>query len=529
MLRRAFLAALPAAASAAEPRVPVHGVFEHAIDDGPRDPSTIVKVEIRGPSGAHHLLAFWDGGATWKFRFCPPRPGRYTFHIDMSPHSGSFRASGQAGKTDLDRHGPPVLSASRRHFCHPDGKPWFFLSDTAWNGALLSTKDEWEDYLKARAAQRFTAVQFVTTQWRAGRRDENGRVAFKVEQGRLTLDPAFFQRMDERVAAIRRHGLVPVPVMLWALTSRDKESPGATLDTALAIQLARYINARYAAFGAMWFLGGDGNYRGPNADRWKQIGRAVFPPDLDRRPVSLHPGGRQDPWPALKDEPWLDFLAYQSGHGDSPAKWRWQIEKGLAEGWRLDPPRPVLDAEPDYEGHVAYDSRQVISDSTVRRAVYSSLCAAPPAGVTYGAHGVWFWSRKAEVPLDHQGSGVALPWRDCLAYPGAAQMQILRSLFDRFPWWTLQPDLHMAAAHKPDAQFSNPIQCLRATGGKTALVYLPANPSFQLDLSAFPGKLKVEWLDPRTGAVTPGSPAPAQARVAFNTPGPGDWLLLLRA
>lgn len=528
MRRRSFLLALPACA-AAEPRVPVHGLFEHIIHDGPRDPSAIVRVEIRGPSGAHRLLAFWDGGATWKFRFSPPRPGRYTFHIDMSPHAGSFRASATAGSTELDRNGPPVLSSNRRHFCHPGGKPWFFLSDTAWNGALLSTRDEWADYLKARAAQRFTAVQFVTTQWRAGRRDENGRIAFQVEHGRLSLDPAFFQRLDERVAAIRRHGLIPVPVMLWALTSRDKESPGATLDTPLAIQLARYLNARYAAYGALWFLGGDGNYRGPNAARWPEIGRAVFPPDLDRRPVSLHPGGLQDPWPALKDEPWLDFLSYQSGHGDSPAKWRWQVEKGLAEGARLSPVRPVLDAEPDYEGHIAYNSKQVITDSTVRRAVYSSLLSAPPAGITYGAHGVWFWSRKADVPLDHPASGVALPWRECLAYPGAAQMKLLRDLFDRFPWWTLRPDLKMAAAHTPDPQFSNPIQCLRSEDGRTALVYFPANPSFHLDLSAFPSRLKAHWLDPRTGAATPaGAHKPAPA-VEFNTPAPGDWLLLLRA
>ena len=56
--------------------------------------------------------------------------------------------------------------------------------------------------------------------------------------GTIGTPVAFFERMDERFAALRRHGLVPVPVMLWALTSRDKESPGETLDTPLAIELA---------------------------------------------------------------------------------------------------------------------------------------------------------------------------------------------------------------------------------------------------------------------------------------------------
>lgn len=528
MLRRSFLLTLPAAA-AAEPAVPVHGLFEHTVNDGPRDPSATVKVEIRGPKSSHAIHAFWDVGTTWKFRFSPPHPGRYTFHIDMSPHSGAFRASGRGGSTELDRHGPPVLSPNRRYFTHADGKPWFFLSDTAWNGALFATEVEWEQYLKTRVAQRFTAIQFVTTQWRAGRRDVNGNVAFRVENGRLVLIPAFFQRLDQRVAAIRRHGLVPLPVMLWALTSRDKESPGVSLTTPLAAQLATYINARYAAYSTLWFLGGDGNYEGANAQRWRDIGRAVFPPNLDRRPVSLHPGGMRDPWPGLKDEPWLDFLTYQSGHGDSPAKWRWQAEQGLANGARLTPTRPVLDAEPDYEGHVAYNSKQVITDAVVRRAVYSSLFSAPPAGITYGAHGVWFWSRKAEVPLDHPGSGVALPWSQCLAYPGAQQMKVLRDLFDRIPWHTLRPDPKPAAAHKPDAQYSNPIQTLRSEDGKLALVYLPNNPSFQLDLSQFKGALKAEWLDPRTGAATPAGKHKPVSAAEFKTPGPGDWLLLLRA
>lgn len=471
---------------------------------------------------------FWDGGRTWRFRFSPPAEGRYRFHIEMSPHSGSFECGGKGGETALDRHGLPVVGRDRRRFAHTDGTPWFFLADTAWNGALMATREEWDEYLRARAAQRFTAVQFVMTQWRAGRADEQGRVAFRVSQGKLVFDTAFFKRMDERVAAIRRHGLAPVPVMLWALTSRDKESPGETLDTRLAIELGRYLNARYSAYGALWFLGGDGDYRGGNAERWKQIGRVVFQEGFERRPVSLHPRGMQDPWPGLKDERWLDFLTYQSGHGDSAVKWRWQVEKGLAEGWKLEPARPVVDGEPDYEGHVAYNSRQVITDAVARRAVYTSLFAAPPAGVTYGAHGVWFWSRKAEVPLDHPGTGVALPWKDCLNYAGAAQMKVMRDLMDRVAWWRMRPDARPAAAQTPDATYSNVMQCLKSEDGRSALVYAPNNASFRLDLGGFGGKLQAVWLDPRTGAETKAGKVAATAGVEFRPPGAGDWLLWLR-
>jgi hypothetical protein len=76
----------------------------------------------------------------------------------------------------------------------------------------------------------------------------------------------------------------------------------------------------------------------------------------------------------------------------------------------------------------------------VRRAAYYSLLAGPPAGVSYCAHGIWFWSRKAEVPLDHPRRGVADPWSACLNYPGAQQMKVLRSIFDSIEWWRLRPD-----------------------------------------------------------------------------------------
>ncbi|MBI5086640.1 MAG: DUF4038 domain-containing protein [Acidobacteria bacterium] len=522
--------ALPLAAGPVSD-VPIYGRFgqgvhaRRAYADPLRDVQA--RVEFTAPSGSRHtVLAYWSGGSTWSVNFSPDRKGNWAYKWfsndpELDRLAGSFQVVANPGKTELDRHGPPRLSPDRRHFVHADGKPWFWLADTAWNGALLADQFEWDEYLKTRAAQRFTAVQFVITQWRAGRADEKGRAAFRVENGRLSIDPEFFLRMDHFVQAVRRHGLAPVPVMLWALTSKDGESPGETLSTAQAIELARYINARYAAYGSMWLLGGDGDYRGDKANRWKEIGRAVFPPGLDRRPVSLHPRGMQDPWPGLLDEPWLDFLVYQSGHGDNEAKWRWHREHGLAEGWKYEPPRPVIDGEPDYEGHIAYHSRQVINDATVRRAVYSSLFAAPPAGVTYGAHGVWFWARKPVIPLDHAATGVAQPWKECLAYPGAAQMKLMRDLFDRVAWWTLRPDGSLTAAS------DSPVQALRSRDGRVALIYVPGGAAVQLALSGFGAVARAEWLNPRTGESIKADRAALAGDGGLRPPSPEDWLLLL--
>ncbi|MBE0657864.1 MAG: DUF4038 domain-containing protein, partial [Bryobacteraceae bacterium] len=296
MTRRLPLVLLSLAALAqTQPQAPQFGTFEQVLTAAkpPADPlSARVRVTFTTRDSTETVEAFWDGAANWKVRYSPMKLGDYTFtvsspDVDLDPKSGAFTSVANRGTTALDRHGPPIVSPNHRHFVHASGaQPWFFLADTAWNGPMLATAGEWDDYLAARVKQHFTAVQFVTTQWRAAYADEQGRTAFQILDSRLVIDPVFFRRLDQRVAAIRRAGLVPVPVMLWALTSKAGESPGETLSVPFAATLARYIQARYHAYGSLWFLGGDGDYRDEKAARWKEIGRAVFPPELARRPVT---------------------------------------------------------------------------------------------------------------------------------------------------------------------------------------------------------------------------------------------------
>ncbi|MGH9723269.1 MAG: DUF4038 domain-containing protein [Bryobacteraceae bacterium] len=492
-----------------------------------------VRVEFTGPGGVRDSApAFWDGGRDWIVRYMPERAGEWKYRVQsadagLARAAGAFKAGAYRGDNALYRHGPVRVAADRRHFEHADGTPWFWLACTGWNSALQSTPDEWRDYLNDRASKRFTAIQFVMTQWRAGRRDEQGRVAFRLTGGRLEIDPAFFRRMDERFDTLNSRGLAGVPVLLWALTSKDNESPGAALSTAQAIALARYMVARYGAHHVLWLLGGDGDYSGSNLERWKTIGRGVFPASPSRRPVSLHPGGMRNPWRDYLDESWLDYFVFQSGHGSDARKWKWNATEGGGEGWKFEPPRPVLDGEPNYEGHLSYQSRTVIDDAAVRRAVYYSLLAAPPAGVTYGAHGIWYWSRKAEVPLDHPRTGVALPWRECLNYPGALQMRVMRDVFDSVEWWKLRPDRTLLAEDPPDPTFVAYPMPARSTDGRFALIYLPANPNVRLNLAGFRRAVASTWIDPRTGERKRAGDLKPETGVEARAPGPGDWILLL--
>src|SRR3712207_7902372 len=47
----------------------------------------------------------------------------------------------------------------------------------------------------------------------------------------------------------------------------------------------------------------------------------------EHAPVTLHPGGQQWPYDAFREEGWLGYLGYQSGHGDGDEAWRWTDRK----------------------------------------------------------------------------------------------------------------------------------------------------------------------------------------------------------
>ncbi len=518
-----------------------HGRFEYSFQssvdyDNPVQDAELT-VEFVGPGGVtEEVLGFWDGGRTWKVRFSPDLAGPWSFQsrcsnpADRGLHrqGGSFRVSEYEGSNELYLHGAPRLSANRRYLVIGQDRPWFWLACTAWNGALKSTEEEWRRYIADRVEKKFTAVQFVTTQWRAAYEDEAGQVAF-TGTDRIAINPKFYQRLDKKFDALNDAGLVAAPVLLWALTSKRQESPGETLPDDQAALLAKYMAARYGAHAVIWILGGDGDYRGEKAERWKKIGRAVFPPQRRRRLVGMHPRGMQDPWAAFADEEWLDLLLYQTGHGGNAAKWEWNARHGPADGWRLEPPRPVIDAEPNYEGHPNYHTKEIITETEVRRAAYYSLLSAPPAGVSYGAHGIWPWHRKLETPLNHERAGLAEPWTRCLSYPGGEQMKILREFFESIEWWKLRPDRSLLAEEPAEPDYRAYPMPARSADGRFAVVYLPNNPTGRLNLSGFAGGVTGTWIDPRNGQrIGAGQWAPSPS-VEWRIPFGGDWLLLLRA
>jgi hypothetical protein len=318
-----------------------------------------LQVELTAPSGRRFAVdAFWDGDRIWRARVRPDETGPWRWRTlasdrddpGLHDRAGAFDCVLYDGPNPVFRHGPVRVSDDGHSLAHADGTPFFWLGDTVWNGLIRSRADNWDTYLSTRRAQGFSVVQFFSTHWRALAADPEGQVSYR-EDGQFTVEPAFYQRLDPKVAAITGHGLLASAIVVLALYD---EEPGWVWPVEQVIRFARWLRARWGAYHVAWSLGGDGDFRGERAARWKQIGAAVYAEP--REPlVTMHPRGWNWVGDEFRDQSWLTFSIYQSGHSDDEGKVRWLPEGPHTVDWLRVPPRPIINIEPNYEDHPSYD------------------------------------------------------------------------------------------------------------------------------------------------------------------------------
>ena len=407
-------------------------------------------VTFTGPKGNKYIRrGFWDGPRQWKVRFQPDTTGAWSYLTEVVGEVQPKELHGIESQIDvvayegdnpLFKHGKLEVSANGRYFQHADGTPFFWIGDTNWSGPHKATLGDWATYLTTRKEQGFNIIQVMMTNSLAFAANADGRQAY-VGSDHIQIEPLFFQFLDKRLEMINQHGLVDAGALIWSATWNQIAAhlnPGQALTENEIILLARYLMARYEAYHTVCFLGGDENYSGQKAERWKRIGREVFdiyPESL----VSMHPTGKTWVGTEFEEEKWFKFHAYQSGHWTDDASTQWIQNGPPAEAWQQLSSRPVLNVEPGYEGHVRLNTDQRWTDDDVRSRLYWSLLVSPTAGVTYGGHGVWSWETTRALPVNHTHALEAQPWSEAIHLPGANQIRHLKKIFTSFKWWTLLP------------------------------------------------------------------------------------------
>ena len=488
------------------------------------------EVTFTSPSGTKKTInGFWDGGVTWKARFMPYETGKWTFEtISSDPKNnglngqkGSFICKSGNDQKDIYKHGPIINPPGTYYLTHHDGTPFFWLACTAWNGALKSTDQEWDQYLQQRVDNTYNTIQLVTTQWRGCDKSSEGLVAFE-GSGRIRVNPDFFRLIDRKIDRVNEFGLVAAPVVLWTLQSgKGRElSPGYYLPDDQAVLLAKYIVARYGANHVAWFLGGDGNYTGSYEQRWKTIGRAVFD-GKHQGIVSHHPQGRSWIGEIYKDEPWLNIIGYQSSHSNAEGTVNWITKGPMSQMWAQLPARPLINLEPNYE-----EIRKEFTDKDVRNASYWSLFATPIAGITYGANGIWPWLREGEKILNHSDAPWTSTWNVGINLPGSIQIGYLGQFIRKFEWWKFYPAQDLLLDQPGDKIFNQFVSVVKTTDNKTILAYIPVKMTVKLKRPS--DKLyAARWFNPVKNEYSDGTFFEEGSIITLTSEADNDMILIL--
>lgn len=436
------------------------------------------------PTGkTHEVYGFWDGGTLWKVRFMPDELGEWSWvssctdekNTGLHSKKGSFECIPNNSDLGIYKHGEIKHIPGKYHLSYDDGTPYFWVACTAWNGALKSTDEEWEEYLTHRKEHNYNIIQLVTTQWRGCDKSADGLTAYE-GSGEITINPEFFKRIDQKIDEVNSYGMVVSPVILWALHKGQGRylSPGYHLPHEEAVILAKYIVARYQGNHVIWTLGGDGKYYDDLEARWKQIGREVFN-DIDHAPATLHPHGSSYVGRTYEDEEWYNLMGYQSSHNNGEWVVNW-INKGpMTNDWDKMKPMPYINMEPNYE-----EIRFEIDAEDVRNASWWSIFATPIAGITYGANGIWPWLREGEKILNHRDAPGTSTWRKSIDFPGSNQIGYLSTFIQKTDWWNYYPAKELLVSQPGDEIYNAFVSVVSQEDKTSIMAYFPKKASIQL-------------------------------------------------
>lgn len=424
------------------------------------------------------------------------------------------------------------VSENKRFLVRDDGRPFFWLADTAWELFHRLNREDADRYLRNRAALKFTVIQAVALAEFDGLTAPNAYGQTPLRNNDPTQpNDAYFAHVDWIVARANALGLYIGLLPTWGDKWNKKWGTGPEIFTpANAEQYGEWLGRRYRDAGIVWILGGD---RPIETDTHREIVRAmargVRRGDEGAHLITLHPPGGQGSSTWFHEETWLDFNMRQNGHGPEFTG-RYELTRA---DYDRTPIKPVVDGEPIYEDHpVSFDARKLGHSiaSDVRRALYWDLFSGA-FGHTYGHHAVWQMWTPAREPINNP----LLPWTDAIEQPGAAQMQHARALLESRPFLTRIPGDDVIVAGRVPTSVPGAgryrFVATRDGDGTYAMVYAPIGRSFTVRMSVINGRsVRAWWFNPRDGRATSIGTFTNVGDREFSPPDRGemiDWVLVL--
>ena len=430
------------------------------------------------------------------------------------------------------------VSDNSRYLQTEDGKPFFWLGDTAWELFHRLDREDAIRYLDNRAANGYTVIQTVALAEFEGLRTPN-------PYGHLPLidnDPTkpavkegpnndYWDHVDFIVTEANKRGMYIGFLPTWGDKWNKKWGEGPEIFTpANAAVYGEWVGKRYQNAGVVWILGGDRPIENDvHKDIIRSMASGVRKGDHGKHLITFHPTGGSGSSQHFHNDDWLDFNMRQNGH---TAEFTGRYDAMKAD-YDLRPPKPVVDGEPIYEDHpVSFDAKKfghsIASD--VRRPLYWDLFTGA-FGHTYGHHSVWQMWKPGQAGINNP----LMPWSEAIVQNGALQMKHGKALIESRPFFTRIPDQQILVDDRVPTNVPGAgryqFVATRDTEGTCAMVYAPVGRSFKVKLGVIQGeKVKAWWFNPRDGQATAIGEFPKTSEKEFTPPNPGemlDWVLVL--
>jgi hypothetical protein len=150
------------------------------------------------------------------------------------------------------------VSDNGRFLVQDNGKPFFYLADTAWELFHRLDREEADLYLKNRAAKKFTVIQAVVLAELEGLTVPN-RYGDRplIDNDPAKPNEAYFHHVDRIVNRAASLGLVTGMLPTWGDKVNKRWGKGPVIFTPEnAETYGRYIGDRYKHKPNIWILGG---------------------------------------------------------------------------------------------------------------------------------------------------------------------------------------------------------------------------------------------------------------------------------
>ena len=455
-------------------------------------------------------------------------PRRFT--LDNGPGLTKNRLDSEKSAAARRKQEAVMKLTTRGKYFYLDGKPFFWLGDTAWLLFSRLTTEEAKAYLRNRAEKGFTVIQ-ATLIHSPNYATLDGRRALLNEDFAAPAREGYWEHALELVRYAKKLGLFMALLPAWGGFVRDGQLNEENIPAYIAFLAETFGREE----NVIWLAGGD--VRGSAApEAFRLIGRALKRLCPDHL-VGFHPFGRCSSSFWFGGDDWLDFNMFQSGHRDYNQKnmSAWDDNdvfygednyRYVQEDHRTCPDKPTLDGEPSYEliPHGLHDGTQPYWQAAdVRRYAWWSLLSGA-AGHTYGDNAIMQFLKPGFAP-----SFSALEnWDEALHDPGSGQMRHAKWLLEKVAFTTGRSAQEFIAGPNGERH------AYRAAllTDKALLVYSYEGDVISLNTARLPFERPVfSWFDPVSGALSYAGAATKAEKVDFTLPNRreavNDWVLVI--